>query len=607
MNFDEFHFLRPEWFWILPVLVVVALIWLRQSLNKGSWGKVCDIQLLPYIIEEKPERNSRLPWVLFVTAALLSVIALAGPTWKHLPLPVYRNQSALVIVLDLSRSMDAEDTKPSRLIRARYKIADILEQRRDGSTALVVYSNEAYTVTPLTDDRATISSQLSALETSIMPAQGSDIATGLNRAIELLKQSGNPGGNILLITDRADSGALKVAKALKQQGYRLYVLGVGSDEGAPIPAAGGGFVKNDEGNIVVSKLKAEGLDLLAQTGGGFYRRLTVDDHDIDSFLASFDRLTEMPQGGQSTLRADQWVEEGPWLLVFILPIAAFAFRRGYLVVLLSLVLPFPGTAYAWQWNDLWRSQDQQAYRAFQQGDHAQAADLFEDPAWKAASEYSAGQYQKAIDTLNEIDSKNTAYNEGNALARAGQFSESLKAFSRALELDPDNEDARYNKDLIEKMMEQQEKSKNESSDRSDSSEDDRNTAQNQENAEQQGSRNRNNDQQQEQTDSTDTAKEQDRSENRASSNPSNSDQRSQNENNHDKKEASVEQQMQPEEIPPSRNDPSLADTKDRLDQQQADEQWLRRIPDDPAGLLRRKFKYQYKKRNPRQVSKGGLW
>ncbi|MGH8551013.1 MAG: vWA domain-containing protein, partial [Methylococcales bacterium] len=255
INFGEFHFLRPDWFWALPVLFLLAVFWLRRSLSRGSWAEVCDARLLPYILEHRSVGNSRVPWLLFVLASLLSLIALAGPVWKRLPAPVYRNESALVIVLDLSRSMDAEDIRPSRLSRARFKISDILQQRKDGLTALVGYAHEAYTVAPLTDDSATISNQLPALETSIMPAQGSRTSPALERAVELLQQSGNPSGNILLITDGVDSKASDTAEELSRDGYRLSVLGIGSEAGAPIPMEGGGFIKDAGGNIVVSRLE----------------------------------------------------------------------------------------------------------------------------------------------------------------------------------------------------------------------------------------------------------------------------------------------------------------------------------------------------------------
>lgn len=115
--------------------------------------------------------------------------ALAAPSWKRLPAPVFRNTASLVIALNLSESMNAEDIKPSRLVRARYKIADLLAQYKDGQIALLVYSGAAFMVTPLTNDIETIQSQLEALTTHIMPIAGNNPVAGLTKAVELFKAS----------------------------------------------------------------------------------------------------------------------------------------------------------------------------------------------------------------------------------------------------------------------------------------------------------------------------------------------------------------------------------------------------------------------------------
>ncbi len=611
MIFGEFHFLRPFWFLALPVLFLVALVWLRRSLSRGGWEQLCDDRLLPFIIEHRPERNSRFPWLLFVLVALLSILALAGPVRQRLPLPVYRNESALVIVLDLSKSMDAEDIHPSRVGRARYKISDILRQRKDGLTALVVYSNNAFTVSPLTDDSATILNQLSALETSIMPAQGSRASEALNRAVELLKQSGNPSANILLITDGVDQDAFNVADKWRREGYRLHVLGIGTEVGAPIPGDAGGFVKDREGNIVLSKLDSKALDSLARSGGGSYQSLTLDDRDIRAFLRFFDSMNKIPQAEQDGKKADQWVEEGPWLVLGILPIAALAFRRGYLALLFLLFLPFPQSVHAWQWKDLWQNRDQQGYQAFQEGDHARAAELFEDPQWKAAAEYSAGQYPQALDSLNKLETANTAYNKGNALARSGRFPEALEAYNQALKTNPGDEDARYNRDLIEKLMKQQESSKSRSSDGNNSSDNKQSSSQNQENAESKDTGTEQADQPAQQPESSDRAGKPDKAENAEKNdhlNPSEEDRSAQiAKQENERKDSKAQDEQSQEASADEKTQFEDAEHTRQQELQQANEQWLRRIPDDPGGLLRRKFEYQYKRSNPRQTSDGEYW
>jgi len=591
VNFSEFHFLRPEWLWAFSALLLVYLFWLRRNLGKGNWAGVCDDRLLPYIVEKRANGDSRIPRALFLAAGVLAVIALAGPVWKQLPAPVYRNEAALVVALDLSRSMDTQDVKPSRLERARYKISDILAKRRDGLMALVVYSNEAYTVTPLTHDSATISSLLSALETSIMPAQGSQPGIAIRRAADLLQQAGNPGGYILLITDEGTYEAVEMARTVKSEGHRVSVLGVGTEQGAPIPQSGGGFVKDAGGNIVVPRLDPSLLESIAQAGGGLYRTMTVQDHDIEAFLEAVDAVKELPQEQQHAMQVDQWVEEGPWLFWLILPIAAFAFRRGYLFGWLVLLLPFPDPVHAWQWGDLWQTSDQRAYQSYQQGGYEEAADLFEDPEWKAAAEYAAGRYQQAVETLDEADSGNNAYNKGNALARSGQFGEALEKYDRALEMDPDDQDARYNRQLIEKLLQQQ-----------------------------QGPQRRDpnpSSQQKQDSDSVDGQQPDPASDSFVDERHDGSQDQSSIQRPAEGDKKTGDAAREPSDEPDSMANgvaeaggEELAGNREEMPESKlhnADEQWLRRIPDDPAGLLRRKFLYQYTKRRPQPAAAGAGW
>lgn len=330
MNLSEFHFIRPYWLLaIVPYLVLLTLM-VKNKLSQGSWNAVCDTGLLPYILQQKTVSRSRWPLTAGAIAGLLVIFALAGPAWERLPAPVFRNESALVIALDLSRSMDAEDIKPDRLTRARYKIADILNRRKDGQTALLVYAGDAFTVTPLTEDTDTISSQLSALTTSIMPAQGSDTASAIEMAVDLFKQAGLQKGQILLITDGVNiENTLDTVQSLGA--YKLSILAIGTEEGAPIKTPRGGFLKDRQGSIVVPKLDPGELKELARSGGGTFQMISADDQDIESLLTAIERMSEhQATEEENELLLDRWEDRGPWLLLAALPFAALSFRRGLL-------------------------------------------------------------------------------------------------------------------------------------------------------------------------------------------------------------------------------------------------------------------------------------
>ncbi len=593
MNLADFHFIRPYWLLAIIPFVVMVTLMLRNKLSQGNWSAVCDAELLPFLLQEKAVNPSR--WVLTTGAfaALLVIIALAGPTWQRLPSPVFRNESALVIALDLSRSMDAEDIKPSRLIRARYKIADILKQRKDGQTALLVYAGAAFTVTPLTDDTETIDSQLSALTTDIMPSEGNNTSIVLEKAVELFKQSGLQKGQIVLVTDSVDSDKiLATVKALDN--YTLSILGVGTTEGAPVALPEGGFLKDEQGTIVVPKLDASALAKLAQAGKGVYQTITANDADIQTLLSAADKPVQQEGKENKNLLLDQWEDKGPWLLLLVLPLAALSFRKGLLCVGLLLLLPLPKNSYAFEWQDLWQNKDQQAQQAYKNNQFEQAANLFKNPDWKAASHYKAGEYDKALDSLKVNQTALSAYNQGNALAQSGQLEEAVKAYEKALTLNPDDADAKYNKALVEKELEKQKQ-------------------------EQKPQDKKQDDKQQQSKENSDPKKSDDKSEKSeeqkaAEQKPEQSDEKKseQQKGEEQKADEDKEQQKKPEEKKPDTEQakqaeqkkdegkeqpkPTPANAKPSDEEQQANEQWLKRIPDDPAGLLKRKFKYQYGQR-----------
>ncbi len=593
MSFSEFHFIRPTWLLaILPYLVIVVLM-LRNKLSRGNWSAVCDAELLPYLLQEKAVHNSR--WLLTTgaIAAFLVIVALAGPSWQRVPSPVFRNDSALVVALNLSHSMDAEDIKPSRLIRARYKIADILKRRKDGQTALLVYSGAAFTVTPLTDDTETINSQLTALTTDIMPSEGNDTELVLKKAVDLFKQAGLQKGQILLITDSVDADKTKPAVTALEN-YSLSILGVGTAEGAPIALAQGGFLKDEHGSIVIPKLNASDLAKLAQQGHGIYQSISTDDSDILALLSALEQPVQQQGKENKNLLLDQWEDKGPWLLLLVLPLAALNFRKGLLTIAFMLLLPLPKNSYAMEWKDLWQNKDQQAEQAYKNNQFEQAASLFENSNWKAAANYKAGAYDKALENLApKPDEKNAnvLYNQGNALAKSGQLEQALKAYEKALALNPADSDAKYNKELVEKALEKQKQDKNkqdqqkkddkqDSSDKSDKDDQQKKDDESSDKSEQQKASEQKPEQSEEKKSQQQQADEQGKPDNKE---PEKQPEADKTEQSAEPKKAEDKQQPKPasEVVEPSD------------EQKQANEQWLKRIPDDPAGLLKRKFKYQY--------------
>ncbi len=593
----EFHFIRPSWLWALIPAGLLIYLLLKNKLQQGHWSQVCDPELLPYILQQKPSRQSRWPMLALSLATFLVIIALAGPTWQRLPSPVFRNDSALVVALDLSNSMHAADIKPSRLVRARYKIADILKQRKDGQTALLVYAGDAFVVTPLTNDVDTISSQLPALSPEIMPSQGSRTDLALQQAKALFKQSGLQKGHILLVTDEVDFS--QVEDSLKDMaGYQISILAVGTAEGAPIKQAQGGFLKDAGGNIVIPKLDQSVLAKLALKGGGIHKIITADDSDIKQLAAFFDKTLTAKSEQDNPLYLDQWQEQGPWLLLLVLPLAALSFRKGFLVIGLLMFFPYPKNTYAMDWQDLWQSRDQQGQQAYQAGNYQQAAEQFTTPEWKAAAQYKAGAYDQVVETLKDVKTSDSFYNQGNALAQMGKLQESIEAYEQSLKLNPDNADAKANKEVVEKELEKQKQQQQNQQKNSGQNSDQDNSKQSEGEFEPDQSQQQNG-QQPEQGEQSDQGQVQQQD------NQQDSDNKSEQLQEQDK--AQSEQTSKEENDQQSDKQPAASAEEQTPDEsEQASEQWLKRIPDDPAGLLKRKFKYQYGQRK-RQSTNDKAW
>lgn len=467
---SDLHFLRPLWF--LALAPLPWLLWRLRRLDSGAaaWQGLVDAHLLPHLLVGADARIRRLPLVLLACGWLLGVTALAGPVWARLPQPLYQAQGQRVIVLDLSPDMDAQDLAPSRLGRARFEILDLLAAAEEGQTALLAYGAEPFLVSPLTGDSATIAAQVTDLATALLPVKGAkrtDLA--LAEAGELLKRADRLTGDIILIT--ADPERLEAVRAmaaqLRDQGYRTSVLGLGTDQGAPIPLAGGGFQTDEQGVIRLSRLQPEPLRAIAAAGGGRYVALTADDADTRALLPAAGRDGD-PLEREEDARADQWREEGPWLLMALLPLAALAFRRGWLsppTLLLGLCLAWvpPPAAQAFGWADLWWRPDQQGARSLAAGDPQEAAARFARPDWRAAAQYQAGDFDQAATTLADQTGAEADYNRGNALAHAGKLREAAAAYERTLAEAPDHADARFNRDLVQRLLAEQEKAESQES------------------------------------------------------------------------------------------------------------------------------------------------
>lgn len=640
---SQFHFLRPEWLLaLIPAFVLALLLWYQKH-NSRQWQQMVAPELLKYLLDGQTTRIK--PWQLIALlfSWIIGCVALAGPTWEKLPVSVEKNQQALVIMLDLSPSMMSEDLKPSRLVRARLKMIDLLRERKDGQTALLVYAGDVHVVTPLTDDVETIINIIPALHPNVMPAEGSNTEAAVERGLKLLKDAGIPQGDLLLMTDgvipAAQSSIINTMNNNSQ--YRLSVMGIGGTEPTPIPSSKGGFVRDGKHNIVTTQLNASELQAFAKQTRGRYRTLTNNSSDID-YLMNLP-APEKQETQKVDREFDSWYDRGHWLVLLLLPVVLYCFRRGVLLGL--LLLPMlgltPSKSYALGWDDLWKNKNQQAYDQLQQHNATEAAQNFDDPEWKASAQYRAGDYAGAAQNFSQFDSADAHYNRGNALAKAKKLPEAIKAYDEALKKQPDMADAKKNRQLVEDLIKQQKQDQQNQDQQSDSQKDEQDKQD-----KQQGEQNKDKQDQSQQDKNDQQNQDQNQNQNQQNQDQQNQDskdQQDQSQQNQEQQKQDMKNQaqkdQQQEEQKDQQNQNQQTDTQQQEEKQQQDseqkaeaakraeeeqqkqeeqqqlqaaepqddgltdeerqamEQWLRRVPDDPGGLLRNKFNYEHYKRN----------
>ena len=332
---QDFHFLRPWWLVALPLLWALVAWLARQQNQLGNAAAFIDADLLPALRLDTAQTDGGntaglRPWPWLALAWTLAVLALAGPSWQHDTSAAYRAPAAWVLVLDLSPSMASPDLAPNRAARARYLLDDLLGVARDARVGMVAFSDEPYTVAPLTQDVATVRTLMPVLAPDLMPSPGDHLAPALEQAQKLLSASGARDRRIVVLSDGFDdpAAALRSAAALQQQGITLSVVGVGTAGGAPLRSADGSFAKDGQGQPQMARLDSGLLQQLASAGGGRY----VDSAQPAALLS--DLQSDTPRPGEAVAAQGQgvahWRDAGAYLLPMVLLLAALLARRRWL-------------------------------------------------------------------------------------------------------------------------------------------------------------------------------------------------------------------------------------------------------------------------------------
>ena len=453
----DWVWIRPDWLWaLLPWLAwMIGLAFYRPKQTK--WHRLISPHLQSRMVQHGEQRKGPVPLILLCT--LLAIVALAGPSIRTQESPLYSTEQARALILDMSLSMWATDVKPNRLSRLRYKAMDFIKASKGGEMGLLAYAGDAFVVSPLTSDGKTLTNLISALGPDVMPAFGSRPDLAVEKAIELLTQAGHQQGSLILMTDGiSEERAEQIQALLKPTRFQLNIYQVGTEVGAPIQLPSGELLKS-KGQIVSPKADHSISRRLSRQQGGQLITMSHSNRDIEQLAqasASAAHSDAERQQQQAQIREDA----GPYLLLVLIPLLTLLFRKGAIVAVATLLLWQPQPAYAISWQDLWQTQEQQAQRAFEQGDFETAADLSQDPLRKGNALFRQGDFSSAQKEYEKLDTASGHYNRGNALAQQQQIDKAIQAYEQALALDPNLQDAKHNKEQLEKLKQQQQDQQN---------------------------------------------------------------------------------------------------------------------------------------------------
>ena len=433
---ENFHFIRPAWgLLLLPPLTALVMQW-RQGRRDDAWDEI----IAPHLLAALRLRQFR--YRLFspvnVAAALMVLMTFIamGPSWRQQPSPLARDEAALIVLLDTSGSMQARDIQPSRLVRARQKIADLLALRGGSRTALVVYAGSAHTVLDLTDDADILRQYLAAIDPDIMPRTGKFAEYALPMVDRIIGDSTAPT-TVLLMTDGASTAtAGAFSDWFDSRPHQLLVLGVGTEDPG--------------GNA--APLETRALKELAGDSGGRFLEITVDDRDMRTVA----RLVE----AHYVITEDSsvpWLDSGYWLVFPCLALFILWFRRGWtlqwcLAGCLLLGQSPQASAQEHWFADLWLTADQQGRLLLERGDYTGAATRFRDPFWKGLAHYYAEEFDLAAEYFSRIDSPAARFNQANALAHGEHYLRAVAIYDELLEDEPGHRPAAHNRQVVQELI-----------------------------------------------------------------------------------------------------------------------------------------------------------
>lgn len=597
MDLNELHFAQPLWFWtllIIPVIWGLYFLFCHTEEPIHQLEKLIDKHLIPHLLVKGSLQKKRL-WIPLSFWSMVMgcfVIALAGPRWDFRELNTFTRDQSLVILLDLSESMNAQDVLPSRLARAKQKIEDILNLSKGVKLGLIAFAADPHMIVPMTEDKETVRHFLSSLDTSLISVQGSKLTPALEMAETMLTRESGSNKALVIVSDGGfeDASAIRQAKKLAANGIVIHTIGVGTLQGAALKSSTGALLKKN-GQTFVSKLEKDKFAEISKIGLGTY--FDAEHHtDLTPIL---EKLTNQSTHQESLQTQRFWEERFYLFLLPILPFFLMWYRRGFIIALLLAAL-MPQRCDA-SLGDYFYNQEQKAACAYAEHDYKTACEDFQDPYRKGVAYYRLGDYKTAEELFRSsvrpevaVDAK---YNLGNALSLQNKLKEAISAYEEVLEIDPEHDRARENLEIVKKMLEEQEKKeeeqeKNEEKEKKEKKEEEEQDKKDKK--DKQDKQDQDQDKENKQDEEQDTQQEKDKQDEQ-----DRQDQDQDQDRDRDRDQDRDQDKENKQDEAPQEEAPASEGKKGRSQEDLDADLWLNQIENDPKPFLKNKFYLESKK------------
>ncbi|WP_289054059.1 VWA domain-containing protein [Carboxylicivirga marina] len=447
------HFIQPLWFWaFVPLLAILILVYISNRENK-KWQKLVAPHLRPYMFVKGSKSAFWLPILDFVLCCSSIIIALAGPAWKMKDIPQGNAAASLLIGLDLSHSMLAEDISPNRLERMKLKISDLLDANPETDIGLFAYSGTPHIVVPFCNDYSIIRHHIENLHPAMMPVRGTNLQLAIELVDSLLRKYDAPS-TLLLITDElSNEDATYIETFCNNSIHKVNIIPAATADGGSMPSFKNKrlTLKDKNGKERIAKPDMSVFQNTGLNNKVSITHLTLDKSDVES-------IAKLVRDNKSFTLKDkvddeEWDNKGWWLILPVLLLILTWFRKGWSIFwmwmgifLIQSCSPTDKNA-RWWYNNDYRAQSMMKDSLFEE-----AALTFESLQHKGTAYFKAQNYEAALEVFSHDSTETRYYNKAITLIQMGRLEEAQEAFNEVIALNPEMEVARQNLKRTQQMI-----------------------------------------------------------------------------------------------------------------------------------------------------------